>query len=182
MSEVTDNTPATWFWIVGGIAFAWNLMGIVSYLMQVMITEEALAALPEAERLLYESFPAWVTGLFAIAVFGGTIGCIGLLLKKKWAQPALVVSLICVLIQMAYYLFVMDPLAVYGTGAAVMPVLVIVIAIFLVWFAKMSTVKGWRPKAAGNESEQQNGRVLARRCFGLGPYYLVFSTRLIGDT
>jgi len=111
--------------------------------MQVMITEEAIAALPEAEQLLYESFPAWVTGLFAIAVFGGTTGSIGLLLKKKWAQPALVVSLICVLIQMAYYLFVMDPVAVYGAVAAVMPVIVIVIAIFLVWFAKMSAAKNW---------------------------------------
>ncbi len=143
MSEVTDDKPARWFWIVSGIALAWNLMGVVSYLMQVMITEEALAVLPEAERLLYESFPAWVTGLFAIAVFGGTTGSIGLLLKKKWAQPALVVSLICVLIQMAYYLFVMDPVAVYGAVAAVMPVIVIVIAIFLVWFAKMSTARAW---------------------------------------
>ena len=42
---------------------------------------------------------AWVTGAFAIAVFGGTLGCIGLLMLKSWSKLLLLISLLGVLAQ-----------------------------------------------------------------------------------
>ena len=70
MSEST-NKPSVGFWIIGVIALIWNLMGVFAYITQVNMTDEVIAALPDAERALYENVPAWVTGAFAIAVFGG---------------------------------------------------------------------------------------------------------------
>ena len=50
------------------------------------MTAEDLAALPLEQQPLYENIPAWVTGAFAIAVFGGSLACILLLIRKKLFQ------------------------------------------------------------------------------------------------
>ena len=81
------SKPPMWFWIVSALALLWNLAGVMAYLGQAYMSIENLEKMSQAERLLYESQPAWVTGAFAVAVWGGALGCIALLLKKKWAKP-----------------------------------------------------------------------------------------------
>jgi hypothetical protein len=139
----TPNKPTTVFWIIGITALIWNLMGVYAYLTQAYMTDEALAALPEAQRALYDNLPAWVTAAFAIAVFGGALGCILLLLRKKLATSILAVSLIAILVQMTYNLFMSKASEVYGPGGMIMPVMVIVIGLFLVWYSKSVDTKGW---------------------------------------
>ena len=85
MADATTVRPPKWFWIVASIAFVWNLMGVAAYLMQVTMSDETLAALPAEQQALYASTPAWATGAFALAVFGGALGCLFLLLRKSWA-------------------------------------------------------------------------------------------------
>ena len=65
------STPPKSFWIIAAIALVWNLMGVAAYLMQMTMSDEAIAALPEAQRALHESTPAWATGAYALAVPGG---------------------------------------------------------------------------------------------------------------
>lgn len=131
------------FWGLAIICLVWNLLGVMAYIAQVTMSPEALAALPEAERALFESTPAWVNGVFALSVFGGTLGCIALLLRQGWAVWLFVISLLSVLAQMYYAFFVSRSFEVFGPGMVIMPILIIVIAIFLVWFARMSKGKGW---------------------------------------
>ncbi len=102
-----------------------------------------IAALPEAERLLYETAPAWTTGAFALAVFGGTLGCIALLLRKSWAFPVLIVSLIGIVAQMTYDVFLSKAMDVYGPASLIMPTMILSIGIFLLFFARSSTTKEW---------------------------------------
>jgi hypothetical protein len=135
--------PATWFWVVSAIALVWNLMGAIAYVGQMMMSPEAIQALPENERALYESVPSWATSAFAFAVWGGTLGCILLLIRKKIATPVLMLSLIGILVQMYHSFFVLDSMAVYGPGGIVMPIMVIIIGIYLVWFSRSATSKGW---------------------------------------
>lgn len=136
MNESTAGKAARSFWIVSGVALLWNLMGVAAYLAHVSLTAEDFAAMPEAERLLYTDAPAWVTGAYAIAVFAGLLGCLGLLLRKAWAMPVFVVSLVAVVLQFGYALLVQDTIAVMGASIVVMPILVILIAAYLVWFAQ----------------------------------------------
>ncbi|NNJ89200.1 MAG: hypothetical protein HKP53_07345 [Eudoraea sp.] len=91
-----------------------------------------------------ESTPAWVTAAFAIAVWFGAAGCIGLILRKKWAKSVLAMSLIGVILQTGYGFFMTNATEVYGQlQAVIIPVMVIVIAIFLVFFARLSERKLW---------------------------------------
>lgn len=138
-----SSSPPRSFWIISVLALVWNLIGILTYLMSVTMSEEALAALPEAERALYSDIPAWVTAAYAIAVFGGTLGCVALLLRKAWAVPVLVGSLIAILVQMFHALALSELIVVRGAGAAVLPLLIVAIAVYLVWFARSARARGW---------------------------------------
>jgi hypothetical protein len=143
VSESQQNKAPAWFLIVGVLALIWNLMGVMAYIAQATMSPEALAALPEAERTLYETTPAWAKAAFAMAVHAGALGCLFLVLKKGWALPLLLLSLASVVVQMVHAFFISDAFAVFGPGGMIMPLMVIVIAIYLVWLARSAKAKGW---------------------------------------
>ena len=131
------------FWIISVLALLWNLLGVAIFFLQVNMPPEALAAMPVEQRALYESMPAWVDGAFAVAVFGGVLGSAMLLLKKRLALPLLVLSLLGVVAQMGYTYLMTPAFRVYGASGAILPVLLVLIALFLVWFARRALARGW---------------------------------------
>jgi len=144
MTNSTTNKPPIWFWIVSLIALLWNSAGVYMYLQQAYNTEahQAMYNTPELLEMVNNT-PSWAIAAFAIAVFGGVLGCIGLLLRKKWAKLIFTLSLIGIIVQMIYNLFISGALEVYGPGAIAMPIMTILIGIFLVWFSKKGIAKGW---------------------------------------
>ncbi|UQD57154.1 hypothetical protein [Flavobacterium sp. K5-23] len=132
-----------WYWAAAIFFLLWNLMGVGSFFQFTFITDEALQALPAAERSLYTSYPLWTKIAFAIAVFGGVMGTFGLILKKKWAKSAFIISLCAIIPQMTFDLFFTKSREVYGPGTEIMPILIIVIGVFLVWFSGFGIKKNW---------------------------------------
>ena len=57
------------FWAIGTVALIWNVMGAINFIAQ--MNPDMLAAFRESERAIIENRPAWATGIFAVAVFGG---------------------------------------------------------------------------------------------------------------
>jgi hypothetical protein len=143
MSEETKSISPKWFMIVSAILLIWNLLGVMAYVMQVTMSPETLAALPEAQRQLYETTPAWATAAFAIAVNGGALGCALLLLKRNLAGLFLQLSLAGVVVQMFHAFFMSKSFEVFGPGGLIMPIMVIVIAISLVILAAKAKAKRW---------------------------------------
>jgi uncharacterized membrane protein len=143
MSEETKSISPKWFMIVSAILLIWNLLGVMAYVMQVTMSPETLAALPEAQRQLYETTPVWATAAFAIAVNGGALGCALLLLKRNLAGLFLQLSLAGVVVQMFHAFFMSKSFEVFGPGGLIMPIMVIVIAISLVILAAKAKAKRW---------------------------------------
>ncbi len=137
------TSPPIWFWVISIIALLWCLMDMSAFFMRVLMTDEALLTMPENQRHHLQSIPFWVNVVFAFEVFGGTLGCIGLLLRKKWALPLFIVSLLGVLSQTTYIYFLSDSIATIGVLAVVMPLVAILISIGLIILAKSSISKGW---------------------------------------
>ena len=131
------------FRLLSAGALVWNLLGVMAYVSQVTMSDAALLALPENERILYTSIPAWATSAFAIAVNGGALGCILLLMRKSWAFPILVLSLLGVLVQMTHSIFFTNSMEVYGPGGMIMPTMVLVVSIYLVWYSNHARTNGW---------------------------------------
>ncbi|MDN4501333.1 hypothetical protein QX776_02915 [Alteromonadaceae bacterium BrNp21-10] len=141
---MTDhNSLPKWLMPVVTVALIWNLMGVSVFIMQIMLTPDAIAELPPAEAALYENIPLWVNVAFAIAVCGGALGCILLLVRKSLAYPILGLSLLGVLVQM-YHAFVMtNSFEVYGPAGTIMPIMVVLIASGLLWLAKAAKQNNW---------------------------------------
>lgn len=146
MNDSVNNSNTTtpkWFLVLAIVLAVWNLMGVMAFFMQISMTAEQIAALPEKEQMLYQDIPMWVNIAFGCAVFGGALGCIALALKKAIALPILVISLVGVIVQMFHSFVIANSFEVYGPGSAIMPIMVMIIAIVLVWLANNAKTKGW---------------------------------------
>ena len=144
MSEENYGTKAPkWFIGVAIIALIWNLLGVLAYISQMMMTPEVLAQLSAEEQALYKNTPMWATIGFTFAVWAGTIGSILLLLKKKSAKIVLIISFIGVLVQVSHSFFFSNSFEVYGPGAMAMPIMIIIIGILLIWLSDKGMKKGW---------------------------------------
>lgn len=144
MSDAINGKPPTSFWIIGVVALFWNLIGIMLYYMQVSATPEGLqAAYGEVGADFIESIPTWATSAHAIAVTAGVLGCIFLLMRKAWALPLFVISLIGIVAQDIYSFVLVGGASIFGTPAVVIAVVVLLVAIGLVFYSRNSKNKGW---------------------------------------
>ena len=91
--------PPKWFLPVAIAALLWNLLGCAAYLSDVMLTPEDIAKMTADQQALYAARPSWSVAATAIAVWGGAAGCLGLIMRKRWALPLLIASLAGVIVQ-----------------------------------------------------------------------------------
>ncbi len=127
------------FWAIGAVALIWNAMGVINFFVQ--MNADALAAMPESHRAIVEGRPVWATGAFAIAVFGGALGCLLLLFRKSAAYYLFIASLLGVIVTMTHTLGVHID---FGLGEIVGIILMpLVAAAFLIWYSKRAQSKGW---------------------------------------
>lgn len=139
----TATKRSVGYWIVAVFALVWNLIGVAMWYLQVSMTPGQLAAMPEAQRQVYEGTPGWINIVFAVAVLGGVLGALGLLMKKRWAGTMFALSLIALLVQMIGAYVVTPAWAAYGPVGLVMPVVLLLIALFLLWYANKAKARGW---------------------------------------
>lgn len=117
--------------------------GSNQYLQQAYNTDAFKAMYPDEKVMeMVQNTPSWAMAAFALAVFGGFIGSIFLLLRRKLAKPMFLISLVAIVIQMFYNLFMSGAMEVYGPGAVIMPIMVIGFALFILWYTKRSEAKG----------------------------------------
>ncbi|MGI9551733.1 MAG: hypothetical protein ACR2MT_11065 [Aurantibacter sp.] len=144
MTNEIKIKPPAWFWVVSVLALVWNIMGAMAYLGSVYMTDETKAEMTTEQLSLMEAAPAWATAAFAIAVWGGLLGCVALILRKKWARPVLMISLLGILVQMAHWFFMTNGTELYDqVQGVIMPLLVIIIGIALVYLARVAHNRGW---------------------------------------
>ncbi|MES2124917.1 MAG: hypothetical protein V4503_09570 [Gemmatimonadota bacterium] len=135
-----------WFKPVVVVALLWNLIGCASYLFDVTRSPEAIAALPADQQAMWAARPAWGVSATAVAVWFGALGCIGLLLRKRWAASVLLVSLIGVVAQDIGMFF----LSGVPAGSDAIPAsayaiqgMVLLISIALLMLARRANREGW---------------------------------------
>ena len=138
-----QRKPANLFWLISTLALIWNLIGVFNYLTQAFMTDEILASLPQDQQLMYQEVPAWVTAAFAVAVFSGTIGAVLMLLKKKIATTFFILSFIGIISQMSYGLLINENTDSYGPIGLLMPLMIISIGGYLIWYSKKAAEYTW---------------------------------------
>ncbi len=128
--------------IIAISAIAWNTLGLLAFIMQITISQESINSLSQAEQDLYNNIPLWNTIAYAIAVFGGLLGSIFLLLRKKISVTFYLLSLIGIFVQTIYNFFISKAIAVYGYGSAILPLFVLLLGVFLFFYSKQMKEQG----------------------------------------
>lgn len=139
MSEESQSNIHWSFWLIAAFMLLWNVMGCINFIVQ--MNPEMIASYRENEQAIINGRPLWATVAFAIAVFGGAVGCLMLLLKKSIAYYLFISSLIGVIVTMGHTLGIgIEFAAAEIMGFVLMPVLV---AAFLIWYYRLVEKKGW---------------------------------------
>src|SRR6185436_19630212 len=94
MEDETVNRPPAWLTILAILALLWNLLGTVAFVLETWVTPAIVAGLPHNSRFVYEIKPLWAASAYAVCVVAGRAGSIGLLIRRRWALPLFVLSLL----------------------------------------------------------------------------------------
>lgn len=130
------------FRAIGAAALIWNVMGVMNFFWQ--MNADALASFPDPHRAIIEGRPAWATGGFAIAVFGGALGGLLLLLRKPAAYYLFIASLLGVIVTMIHTVGIARSTDGFGPFEILMTILMpLAVAAFLIWYSKWAESKGW---------------------------------------
>jgi hypothetical protein len=132
-----------WYWVVAALALLWEATGCFAYLSKVGMDAADLARLPAAQRDIWASMPAWATAAYAIAVWAGLAGALGLLLRRRWARIAFAVSLVAVIVQFGWAFLATPILTTIGNSAAAFPAFIMLMAALLLWFSGLAARRGW---------------------------------------
>jgi len=143
MTTTTDVKRSTGYWIIAVFALVWNLIGVAFWYLQVTMSAEQLALMTAPQRQVYEGTPGWINIAFAVAVFGGVLGALGLLMKKRWASTMFLLSLVALMVQIIGAYVVTPAWVAYGAAGLAMPVVLVVIALFLWWYSGKAKGRGW---------------------------------------
>ena len=142
----TDSLPRktpTHLWIVGGLSLLWNAFGAFDYLMTQTRNESYMGQFSPEQLEYFYGFPAWVVATWALAVWGGVLGSVLLLLRTRWAVPAFGVSLGCMLITTVHNFVLSNGLEVAGgVFPIVFSALIFVVAALLLVYARRMREQG----------------------------------------
>lgn len=144
MSDEIETKPGTAFWVVGVLFLLWNLFGCAMYLFDATASDEALRAMENGEAWIAAKavYPMWAQAAYAIAVWGGLLAAILLLLKKKLAVPLFVVSLIAAIICFIPNFTMAEMKAMDPDTYWLMPIIVVLLGLFEIWWSKKQRARG----------------------------------------
>jgi hypothetical protein len=140
MATAETAAPPAWFRIVALLAILWNAIGVYQYLGSVGLFGDPLAGMSRADRAAAESIPPAIIAAFATGTLTGLFGSIALLLRSRWAVPALLLSAAALLILEAWIVFLSDALEAFGLA---IPVTIVAVAALLAWLANHARRRGW---------------------------------------
>lgn len=142
-AETQAATVPAWFWIAAVGALLFELLGCYFYLAEVTMTDAQIAALPIDQGAVLAARPAAYYAAFGVAVWVGLAGTALLLLRRRLAEPVLLVSLIAVAAQFGIALLVPAMSQVTPSQAYNLPIAIFVICYGIWMLARMARKRGW---------------------------------------
>lgn len=136
----TPRPVAGWFLIAAVAALLFMGLGCVSFLMHIFADR---GALPLDQQAAYQAEPLWVTVAYAVAVWAGLAGAVLLVMKRKPAEWALLVSLVAVLAWLAGLILVAPLREAMSANDLLVAIVVSALTWTVYWFARHSRQRGW---------------------------------------
>jgi hypothetical protein len=135
--------PSLLFWIVAVLALLWELFGVAMFWQTLVMSPDAVAALPDAQRQITLARPGWTFLPFGIGTIAGVLGAVGLLLRNRWAAPLLLLSVLCIGVLFTALYAATPAWALMGARGALLPVVLGLAGLFLWGYAARAATRGW---------------------------------------
>lgn len=143
MTNSSSVKPPIWFWLVSLLAFIWYGLGVYYYLMQAYNTTAYRSMYSPEQLMMIDKMPVWATAAFAIAVFAGIIGVFGLFFRKKWAKTLFLISVVGIVIQYIYNIFIGKLYELFSLSENVRYFIIPIIAYLLYFIAAKLQSRTW---------------------------------------
>lgn len=130
-------------WVVGVLTLLWNGVGALDYVMTQTRNQAYLKEFTPEQLDYFFGFPAWVVACWALGVWGGVLGSLLLLLRKRLAVPVFVVSFVAMVCTTIYNFVLSNGMEMMGgPGALILSAVIFVIALALVFYSRAMRAKG----------------------------------------
>jgi hypothetical protein len=131
---------AGWYMIGAIAALLFMVAACAMYGLHVATNPQSL---PVDQRTVFEAEPLWVTSAFGLGAIAGLVASAMLLLRRKMAQPLMLISLVAMLAWLAGLLLVPGLRDVVTANDIAVAVIVAAITWTIFWFARHSNQRGW---------------------------------------
>jgi hypothetical protein len=131
---------AGWYMIGAIAALLFMVAACAMYGFHVATNPQSL---PLDQRTVFEAEPLWVTSAFGLGALAGLVAAAMLVLRRKIAQPLMLISLVAMLAWLAGLLLVPGLRDVITTNDIAVAVIVAAIDWTIFWFARHSIQRGW---------------------------------------
>lgn len=124
-------------WIVGVLSLLWNCVGAFDYVMTETRNADYLRGFTPEQLAYFTAFPKWVVAAWALAVWGGVAGSLGLLWRRRWAVPVFGLSLAAMAVTFTHNYLLTDGMAVMGgVGALAFTGAIVAVGVVLYFYAR----------------------------------------------
>jgi hypothetical protein len=131
---------ARWFWIAAVASLLFMLVGVAGFVLDLTTDPNSL---PIDQQALVKARPMWMVAAYAVATWTGLAGAGLLLLRRKLAEPVLLVSLAATALTFLPYAAVPAMRDIITTNDIAAAIIVLMIVWTIYWFARHSRMRGW---------------------------------------
>ncbi|USD38907.1 hypothetical protein [Ferrimonas sp. SCSIO 43195] len=142
MTPTTASTP--WhLWLVAILALLWNAAGAFDYLMTQTRHQDYMAQFTQEQLAFFYALPSWVVACWALAVWGGVLGALLLLLRSRRAVGVLLVSWLAMMVTTVHNYGISDGMAVMGDPFSLgFTAVIFIVALLLYLYARAMAARG----------------------------------------
>jgi hypothetical protein len=143
-SDATRTVRTPWhLWVVGVIALLWNAIGAFDYVMTETKNAVYMSAFTPEQLAFFYGFPAWVVAAWAIAVWGGVLGALLLLLRRRLAVWVFLASLVAMVVTTFHNYVLSNGLEIFrDAGSRGFTAVIFAIALGLFLYARAMHKRG----------------------------------------
>jgi hypothetical protein len=121
-------------WVIGVVSLMWNAMGAFDFVMTQTRNEAYMSSFTPEQLSFFYGFPAWVVAAWAVGVWGGVLGSLLLLFRRRMAVWIFLASLAAIVITTFQNLVLSNGMAVVGDAFSLgftAVIFVVALALFL---------------------------------------------------
>jgi len=142
---MTDDTKTVrwWFWAIAILFLLLNFVACWGYWLEMTLTDETYSKAYGAEMAaLRGKTPAWSISAYAVGVWGGLIGTVLLLLRKKQCLPFFYASFAGAIIGWSWNIIDVRFRDLMGAAGWGFMIFIWLECLFIIWFARRMRARG----------------------------------------